>query len=59
MKYSFYFRLMVVISLFFLGVAVEAYLENMPTLCAVLSIISFTFWFGAIKAPDHEKYNKD
>ena len=56
MKYSMYFKIMMIISLFILGCAVEAYLENLPALCAGFIVLSFTFWFGGIMAPDSEKY---
>ena len=56
MKYSNYFKIMMTLSVFFLGLAVESYLETMPTLCACFSVLSFIFWFGGIMAPDNEKY---
>ncbi len=59
MKYTSYFKWMMIASLLFLGTAVEAYLEKAPTICAVLSVISFIFWFGGIMAPDSEKYTKE
>lgn len=59
MKYTNYFRGMMIVSLFFLGCAVEAYLEMLPTLCAVLCVVSFVLWFGGITAPDSEKYTPE
>jgi hypothetical protein len=56
MKYTNYFRGMMIVSLFFIGCAVEAYLETMPTACALFSVCAFSFWFGGIMAPDSEKY---
>lgn len=59
MKYTNYFRLMIGISLIFLGGAIEAYLETMATGCALFSVCAFTFWFSAVMAPDSEKYSKE
>jgi hypothetical protein len=56
MKYSNYFKLMMFISLMFLGASIEAYLERMPTLCALTSVLTFIFWYAGIMAPDSEKY---
>jgi len=56
MKYTNYFRWMMLVSFIFLGTAVEAYLEMLPTLCACMCSISFIFWFSGIMAPDSEKY---
>jgi hypothetical protein len=57
MKYSNYYRGLMMISLFFIGCAVEAYYEFMPQLCAVLCVVSFILWFGGIMAPNSEKYS--
>ncbi len=59
MKYTTYFKIMMTLSVFFLGLSLEAYLEQLPTLCAVLGVISFTFWFGGIMAPDSEKFTPE
>lgn len=59
MKYSNYFKVLMMLSLFFAGCAANACLENMPTFCAVLCILSFCFWFAGIMAPDSEKYTKE
>jgi len=59
MKYTNYFKWMMIISLFMLGCAVEAYLETLPALCAGFIILSFTFWFGGIMAPDGEKFTPE
>ena len=59
MKYTNYFRFMMFVSLIFLGGAIEAYLEMLPSLCACFSVISFIFWFAGIMAPDSEKYTKE
>ena len=59
MKYTNYFRGMMIASLFFLGCAVEAFLEMFPTMCAILSVISFTLWFAGVMAPDSEKYTPE
>ena len=56
MKYTMYFKIMMTLSVFFLGLAVESFLEMLPTMCAILSVISFTLWFAGIMAPDNEKY---
>jgi hypothetical protein len=58
MKYSIYFKIMITLSLFFLGLSIEAYLENMPTLCAVLSVITFLLGYAGIMAPNSEKYKQ-
>jgi hypothetical protein len=59
MKYSNYFRYMIFVSCVFLGGAVEAYLETMPTACALFSVVSFFFIWGASMAPDNEKYSDE
>lgn len=59
MKYTTYFKIIMTLSVFFLGLSLEAYLETLPTLCAVLGVISFIFWFGGIMAPDSEKYKPE
>jgi hypothetical protein len=59
MKYTNYFRGMMMVSLFFLGCAVEAYLETSPTICAITSVISFVLWFSGIMAPDPQKYTME
>ena len=59
MKYSNYFRWMMLVALFFALGAAEAYLEAMPTLSACFSVCTFVFWFAGIMAPDSEKYTPD
>jgi hypothetical protein len=59
MKYSNYYRGLMMISLFFMGCAVEAYYEFMPQLCAVFCVLSFILWFGGIMAPNNEKYTQE
>jgi len=59
MKYTNYFRYMIFVSCVFLGGAVEAYLEMLPTLCVCFSVIGFIFWFGGIRTPDSEKYTPE
>ena len=59
MKYTNYFRGMMVVSFFFLGFSLVSYQEGIPTLCAVLGVISFTFWYGGIMAPDSEKFTPE
>lgn len=57
-RYSNYVIGMFIASLFFLGLSIEAGLENMPSGCAVLIIISFCLWYVGVMAPDHEKYKE-
>lgn len=59
MKYSTYFKIMMILSVFFLGLSIESFLENMPSLCAVLSVLTFLLWYAGVMAPDSEKYTKE
>lgn len=59
MKYSVTFIMVTFIGIIIAGAAVEAYLDHSPTLCAVLSIVSFYFVWGASMAPDNEKYSDE
>jgi hypothetical protein len=59
MKYSMYFKIMMTLSVFFLGLGIEACLETLPTLCACFIVISFILWFSGIMAPDSEKYSDE
>ena len=59
MKYSFTFKFVMFIGIMLGGFAFEAYLENLPTLCACMCSISFFFIWGASMAPDHEKYSDE
>jgi len=58
MKYTNYFKIMICISLFLIGVAIVA-CPMSPGLCAVCAVMSFIFWFVAVMAPDHEKYTPE
>ena len=59
MKYSFTFLFVLFTSIILAGFAYECWLENSPTLCGVMTCLSFIFFMGAIAAPDNEKYSKD
>lgn len=59
MKYTNYFRGMMIVSFFFGGFSLVSYQEGLPTLCAVLGVISFIFWYGGIMAPDSEKFTPE
>ena len=59
MKYTNYFKWMMFVAFIFLGAAVEAYLETLPTLCACFSVCTFVMWFSGIMAPDSEKYTPE
>jgi hypothetical protein len=50
---------MIGMSLIFLGGAIEAYLETLPTACAFFSVCAFVMWFGGVMAPDSEKYTPE
>jgi hypothetical protein len=55
-KFSNYYKTMMCVALFFGGFAIEAGLESMPNICAVLCTISFVSWYAGVMAPDNEKY---
>jgi hypothetical protein len=59
MKYSFQFIMMTFIGIIMGAAAYEAWLEHAPTGCAVLSMLSFIFVWGASMAPDSEKYTQE
>lgn len=59
MKYSFQFIMITFIGIIMGASAYEAWLEHAPTGCAVLSILSFFFIWGASMAPDSEKYSDE
>lgn len=59
MKYTNYFRGMMIASLFFLGLSITSFQENMPSLSAVLSVLTFLFWYAGVMAPDNEKYTQE
>lgn len=59
MKYSITFIMMTFIGIIMGASAYEAWLEHAPTGCAVLSILSFFFIWGASMAPDNEKYSDE
>lgn len=59
-KFSQYFKTMMLISLvwFVLFVMCMPQFVNTPDLGAVTIIMSFLFMFGALMAPDNEKYEE-
>jgi len=60
-KYSGYFKVMMLLSLLFMVLFVMSMPQfvNVPELGAITAIMSFTFWFGGVMAPDHEKYEEN
>ena len=59
-NYSKYFKAMMLLSLVFVVLFVMSMPQfvNVPELGAITAIMSFTFWFGGVMAPDHEKYQQ-
>ena len=57
-NYSQYFKAMITLSLIFmlLFILCMPQFVGSPELGAITAIMSFIFWFGAVMAPDHEKY---
>lgn len=59
MKYSFTFRVVLFIGITLACFAIVAWQEGLTTLCGVMICLSFIFCYGAIAAPDHEKYSDE
>ncbi|GEM_PF-4254030 len=59
MKYSFTFKIVMFIGITLGCFAIVAYQEQLPTLCAVMCVVSFFFVWGASMAPDNEKYSDE
>lgn len=59
-NYSKYFKAMILLSLMFvlLFILCMPQFVNSPDLGAVTAIMAFIFWFGAVMAPDYEKYKE-
>lgn len=59
MKYTNYFRRLMLAAFFFGGFAIVAFQEQLPTICAILSVFAFVMWFGGVMAPDSEKFTPE
>lgn len=59
MKYSFTFKVVLFIGITLGMFATVAYQEGLTTLCGVMICLSFIFIYGAIAAPDHERYSDE
>ncbi len=56
MKYSNYYKALIVLTLNFIGLAVLTAHYNAPDLCAICCTLSFTLWFVSMMTPKNEKY---
>ena len=59
MKYSFTFKIVMFIGITLGMFSLVSYQEGLPTLTAILLVMSFFFCYCAIAAPDHERYTKE
>jgi len=57
-KYSTYYKVMILLSLFALYDAIVVLCLGLPAASAILFTISFILWYAGVMAPDTEKYKK-
>ena len=58
MKYSNYYKTMLIIAALFLSIAILLMKVDYPGFSALAITLSFIFWFSALMAPEYEKYKK-
>jgi hypothetical protein len=59
MKYSKYYKRMMVASVIMALIAGLSMVVNHPGLSAVLFVVTFVIWFAGVMAPDYEKYESE
>ena len=59
MKYSLHYKVVMFIGITLSMFSLVSYQEGLPTLTAILLVMSFFFIYCAIAAPDHERYTKE
>lgn len=58
MKYSNYYIKMMVASVLFGAISILSFCNYHSATSVVFATLSFLFWYGAIMAPNHEKYRE-